>query len=146
MKKFLSEGITLGSCIESSTEIEFSPESVDFTVNTSITNRIKAIAEKDRNSASAFLLTAFTVLLFKYTREEESMIETIVRTENIGNQYSYAFIKNTINEKETFRSASLEANLQFTEFSGVFNREDNYHHAEGNSFVKRAYLWHMDSI
>ena len=127
MKKFLSEGITLGSCIGNSTEIEFSPESVDFTIHTSITSRIKAIAEKDENSVNAFLFTAFTVLLFKYTREEESIIETIVQTENTSDQYSYAFIKNTINEKETFRSASLETSIQFTEFSDGFNREDNYH-------------------
>ncbi|MEH7354705.1 hypothetical protein V7150_14195, partial [Neobacillus drentensis] len=43
------------------------------------------------------------------------------------NQYRYAFIKNAINENETFRSASEEANIQFSEFSGGFNKTDNYH-------------------
>ncbi|MGE5629551.1 MAG: non-ribosomal peptide synthetase, partial [Caulobacteraceae bacterium] len=127
MRKFLSEGIALGSSIGDGTEIEFSPESMNFAVNTSITNGIKAIAEKDKISVNAFLFTAFTVLLFRYTREEESIIENMVQTGNISNQYSYAFIKNSINEKETFKSAKLEASIHFTEFSDGFNTEDNYH-------------------
>ncbi|MGB7604215.1 MAG: condensation domain-containing protein, partial [Lutisporaceae bacterium] len=127
MKSFLSEGITLENCIKNSTEIEFSLESMNFTINTSTTNRIKAIAEKDKNSVNNLLFTTFTILLSRYTREEESIIENVVQTENISKQYSYAFIKNTINEKETFRSASLRTSIQINKFSDGFNKENNYH-------------------
>ncbi len=127
MRKFLNEGITLESCIRNSTAIEFFPKSMNFTINASIANRIKAIAEKDKNSVNDFLFTAFNFLLFKYTREEESIIENIVQTEDFSDQYSYAFIKSTLNEKETFRSASMRTSIQFTELSSGFNKQDNYH-------------------
>jgi len=127
VRKFLNEGITLESCIRNSTAIEFFPESMNFTINASIANRIKAIAEKDKNSVNDFLFTAFNFLLFKYTREEESIIENIVQAEDFSHQYSYAFIKSTLNEKETFRSASMRTSIQFTELSSGFNKQDNYH-------------------
>ncbi|WP_442603414.1 amino acid adenylation domain-containing protein [Paenibacillus sp. KN14-4R] len=127
MKKFFSDSITLESYMESPTQIDFSPGSVNFTIDPSLTNRMRSIAEKDKISVNTLLFTAFTTLLFKYTREEEHKIGNIVATENSSNPFKYAFINNVINENETFRSASMNADVKFSEFSIASNESDNYH-------------------
>ena len=127
MKRFLSESIGLVSSTGDSSSMEFSSCSMDFTIDNSITNRITAISQKDRESLNAFLFTAFAILLHKYAREEEIVIENMVQAGAGSNEYKYAFINNKINEEETFKNAVSGASLQLGELSGGFNTEDSYH-------------------
>lgn len=127
VKKYLGDGIISSSSFENSAEIEFSGESMEFTIDALTASKIKASAEEDRSSVSAFLFTAFSILLSRYTYEEGNVIESIVDTENSSNRCSYAFIKSGINKTETSKNADLEMYNRLTGVLDHFNDEENYH-------------------
>ncbi|QOR34871.1 amino acid adenylation domain-containing protein [Clostridium sp. 'deep sea'] len=123
MSNFLSDVILAKSHIKNSNENEFSPASIEFTINDVITNKIKAVVEKEKISTSVFLLTAFSILLGKYASEEKCVIENIIKK---NNKYNYVNVTNDIN-RSSFLSVCVNINKQIKEAVNGFN-ESNYHH------------------
>lgn len=123
----MSDGIILGYTIGTITEIEFSSESMNFTIGSQTANKIKTVAEKEKSSVNTILLTAITVLLSKYIREEESIIENLVHSKDDSNQYNYVLMKSAVDEQETFRNFVLRTSSRPTELAEAFMNEDSYH-------------------
>lgn len=122
MKNFISDIFSLGKY----GKVQFSPGNINFSIDSLITEKVKLISNETDNSIDAFLFTVFNVLVYRYTFEDELVIDNISEIDG-GNNIKVKSIKSFIHGENTFINCLKQIGNEFIKVPSSNIIKENYY-------------------